>query len=115
MLEGFNEQRDGLTKSVSKFDVTQSTWSEVAPMPEPRFMMAVCAIGNTIYVFGGAHRLGGSVVSVIQYDTVANVWNVLDTTLEERVVLNVTEIDGLIHISVIGNSTERSSTSSRCL
>jgi hypothetical protein len=35
---------------------------------------------------------------------VANVWSVVDTTLKRRVVSNVTIIDGLIHLSVIGTS-----------
>jgi hypothetical protein len=46
-----NDARGGsLLSSVLKFDSTQDAWSEVEPMPAPRWLHAACAIGSDIYV-----------------------------------------------------------------
>jgi N-acetylneuraminic acid mutarotase len=42
-----------VTDSVLKFDSTQGTWRQVAPMPEPSNALAACAVGSDIFVFGG--------------------------------------------------------------
>jgi hypothetical protein len=45
-------------RSVLKFDSKMQSWSEVAPMPEGRYLSAACTYKNDIYVFGGE---GGSI------------------------------------------------------
>jgi hypothetical protein len=38
------------------FDIAEGKWSELAPLPTPRHAEVVAAVGNTIYVIGGANR-----------------------------------------------------------
>jgi hypothetical protein len=61
---------------VYRYDSTQGTWSEVAPMPEHRYMHAACAVGIDIYVLGGGKSMHDREpqASLFKYDTVENTW-----------------------------------------
>jgi hypothetical protein len=64
---------------VYRYDSTQGTWSEVAPMPEHRYMHASCAVGTDIYVLGGGKSFNDREpqASVFKYDTVEDTWSTL--------------------------------------
>lgn len=44
--------------NVRVFDTSNSTWSELAPLPEPRSSHDVALIGDTVYVVGGWNMQG---------------------------------------------------------
>ena len=41
---------------VEMYDIADGKWSTLAPMPTPRHAEVVAAVGNTVYVIGGANR-----------------------------------------------------------
>jgi hypothetical protein len=94
--QGFREER--FTSSVHKYDSTQDTWSEVAPMPEPRLELAACAIGSDLYVFGGFRTRNNPQASVFKYDTEGNTWSTLAPMPHRLFSHSATVIDGLIYI-----------------
>jgi N-acetylneuraminic acid mutarotase len=51
-----------------------TAWREVAPMPEPRGAAAIVAIGERLYVVGGANALGLA-VTTLEYDAAADRWS----------------------------------------
>jgi N-acetylneuraminic acid mutarotase len=71
-----NGANNSNTSTVLKFNSIQSTWSQVAPMPEASFDHAALAVGNFIFVFGGEDDEGHR-NSVYKYDTEADVWTTL--------------------------------------
>jgi hypothetical protein len=92
------------TESVLKFDSTQETWSQIAPMQEPRFALAACAIGNDIYAFGGSGTDFNTHASVFKLDTVANEWSTLAPMPVVSVYHSVSVLDGLMYIAGAGDN-----------
>jgi N-acetylneuraminic acid mutarotase len=101
--------------SVFKFDSTQGTWSEVAPMPEERFAHIACVLGSNIYVFGGCDNFlvqRDSVFmydvvakdSVFMYDVVANSWTTLAPMPTVGVCPGVTTLDDQIYLTGMGDN-----------
>jgi N-acetylneuraminic acid mutarotase len=68
------------TPSVIKFDSFQGTWSDVAPLPSARYDATACVIGSDIFVFGGGDE-DDSQYSVFKYDTEADEWSNLASTM----------------------------------
>jgi hypothetical protein len=99
--QGFREER--FTASVHKYDSTQGTWSEVAPMPEPRLYLAACAIGSDLYVFGGFRTRTDPQASAFKYDTEANTWSTLAPMPRRLFSHSASAIDGLIYIVGVGD------------
>jgi N-acetylneuraminic acid mutarotase len=88
-----------VTGSVLKFDSTQGTWSQVAPMPAARFVFAACAINGVIYVFGGFDsEIGAVQSSVSKYDTVSNEWSTLAPMPYVCKCHSAQVLDGLVYI-----------------
>jgi N-acetylneuraminic acid mutarotase len=64
--------------SVLKYDSTQGTWSQIAPMLAMRCGLAACAVGRDIYLYGGsADGMNRALASVFKFDTEANEWSTL--------------------------------------
>jgi hypothetical protein len=93
-----------VTASVHKFDSTQGTWSQVAPMPAVRCGHAACAIGSDIYVFGGENGDDRDQPSVFKYDTEANEWSTLAPMPHASVLHNASVLGGLVYIVGAGAS-----------
>jgi hypothetical protein len=93
----------GDTTSVLKFDSTQGTWSQVAPMPEERCDFPACAVGSNIFVFGGWNDRSDIRDSVFKYDTVANEWSTLAPTPHACYDHSVCVLDGLVYIVGVGD------------
>jgi hypothetical protein len=85
-----------VTASVLRFDSTQGTWSEVAPMPAARHAFAACAVGSDVYIFGG--YAGREQASVFKYDTVANAWSTLAPMSHACCDFSACVLDGLIYL-----------------
>jgi hypothetical protein len=91
----------GPIANVLKFDSTQGTWSEVAPMPQARDSLAVCMVGSDIYVpgdFGQDDEIFGDQVSVLKFDTVANVWSTVAPTPVACSSHSVSVLRGLVYV-----------------
>jgi hypothetical protein len=86
------------TASVLKFDSTQGTWSQAAPMPVANCAFAACAVGSDIYVFGGLDDLFQAQASVFKYDTEANEWSTLAPMPHASRYHHASVLDGLIYI-----------------
>jgi hypothetical protein len=84
--------------SVLRFDSTQGTWSQIAPMPAARYGFASCAIESDIYVFGGAGNDKESRASVFKFDTKANEWSTLVPLPRASVGHTTSVMDGLVYI-----------------
>jgi hypothetical protein len=96
-----------VTTSVRKYDSVQGTWSEVAPMPEPRCDFAACAVGKDIYVFGGCeiqNNLSSEDNSLFKYDTETDKWSTLTPMPEEQHGHSAIELNGVIYIVGAGYS-----------
>ena len=89
--------------SVLKFDSTQGTWSEVAPMPAGRLACAACVIGSNIYMFGG---FGGDRLeaSVFKFDTDADEWTILADMPQACISVSANFLGGLVYIVGAGGS-----------
>jgi len=57
------------------YDTHTDTWTELQPMPTPRFRPAVCVHGGRIYVMGGMNRRKKWLDVVESYDIQSNTWN----------------------------------------
>jgi hypothetical protein len=96
------------TAKVVKYDSVQGTWSEVAPMPVAKHMLAVCAIGSDIFVFGGYgsryKAQFGDQDSVFKYDTVADAWSTLAPMPQGSYFHSASVLDGLAYVVGAGHS-----------
>jgi hypothetical protein len=90
--------------SVLKFDSTQGTWIQVAPMPAARCAFATCAIGSDIYVFGGTAGDGRLLTSVFKFDMAANEWSALAPMRQASAYHSASVVDGLVYIVGAGAS-----------
>jgi hypothetical protein len=91
----------GSEGSTLKFDSTQGTWSEVAPMPERRHGCAACAVGIDIYVFGGQEDREEQ-ASVFKYDTMADEWSTLAPMPCTCALHSASVLDGMVYIMGVG-------------
>jgi hypothetical protein len=72
---------------------------------EVRFKIAACAIGSTIYVFGGCDNDYDPQASVFAFDTVANTWRTLAPMAAAFSELNACVLEELVYIVGIGASS----------
>jgi N-acetylneuraminic acid mutarotase len=84
--------------SVLKFDSTQGTWSQIAPMSEARYGHAACAIGSAIYVLGGNSCRTAPQASVFKFDTEANEWSTMAPMPHDCSYHSGSVLDGLVYI-----------------
>lgn len=68
--EGNPQRPDGVFPEVEVYDPRSDSWSSLAPMPTPRHGIGAAAVGNTIYVPGGASVQGLGVTPVLEAYTV---------------------------------------------
>jgi hypothetical protein len=88
--------------SVLKFDSTQRTWSQVAPMPAVGCGLAACAVLSDIYVFGGADGGNQNQTSIFKFDTEANEWSTLAPMPHACAYQCASVLDGMVYIVGIG-------------
>ena len=87
---------DMYSTSVLKYDTREDTWSDVAPMPGGRWWPAACAVGSSIYVFGGFNSSVKD--TVYRYDTEADEWSTLAPMPEARDGHSVSVLDGMVYV-----------------
>lgn len=64
------------TSTVQAFNFETMTWeTNIAPLETPRVYASAVALGDSIYVMGGADSLGNVLSSVEVYDPSANKWH----------------------------------------
>jgi hypothetical protein len=90
------------TTSVLKYDSTQKSWCDVAPMPAVRWAFASCVIGSDIFVFGGQDSADTSRRIVFKFDTEVNVWRTLAPMPQASDCHSASVLDGLIYIVGVG-------------
>jgi N-acetylneuraminic acid mutarotase len=98
VLGGWSDRRNIAMSSVLKFNSTQGTWSQVAPMPEAIYLCAACAIEGNIYIFGGRSPDRIPQPSVYKYETVSNEWITLAPMPRACNGLSVVVMNGLVYI-----------------
>jgi hypothetical protein len=96
----------GGSSNTFRYDSTQGTWSEVAPMPESRIAHAACAVGSDIYVFGGLDVQNVRQASAFKYDTVADEWSTLAPMPQPCAGHSASVLDGLLYIVGAGVDNE---------
>ena len=56
----------GYVSSVERYTPSSDTWSTVAAMPEARCAHCGCAVGESVYVFGGCNEVDVTLSSVFR-------------------------------------------------
>jgi N-acetylneuraminic acid mutarotase len=84
---------------VFEYDPAEDQWTEKAAMPirTERASACVAALGNKIYVFGGAR--GPTVADASAYDVVLDEWEALPALSQTREHCVAGAIDGIIYIA----------------
>ena len=87
------------SRQVFVYDPAMNEWTERTPMPDgtERATGCVAALGDTIYVFGGAR--GSTVSDASAYDTVLDEWQALPALPEPREHCAAGAIDGILYIA----------------
>ena len=98
------------TNSVWVFDIQSGTWSKGTPVPTPRGALTATAVGNRIYVIGGAKNPSYSTPELRPtvpvenlatnevYDTTSNTWSSERPMLTARNHHGAALIDGKIYV-----------------
>ena len=103
VLGGFD---GNATADVLKLDITQGTWSRVAPMPEIRYAFAACAVGTDIYVFGGSAADNQPQASVYKLDILSNAWSTLAPMPRACEFPSASVLEGLVYIVGVEDGRE---------
>ncbi|HVR21320.1 MAG TPA: kelch repeat-containing protein [Polyangiaceae bacterium] len=87
------------SRQVFAYDPAMNEWTERTPMADgtQRATGCVAALGDTIYVFGGAR--GSTVTDASAYDTVLDEWQSLPALPESREHCAAGAIDGILYIA----------------
>ena len=72
VVGGFSGQTP--SAAVEAYDTITDRWSPVAPLPTPLHHVAVAAVGDTLYAFGGLAPDFSGVASVFAYDPMTDAW-----------------------------------------
>jgi N-acetylneuraminic acid mutarotase len=91
------------TACVLRFNSTQGTWSDVAPLPAARYGAAACAVGSDIYIFSGVDG-GRSQATVFKYAAEANEWSTLAPMPHAAFGHSVNVLGGLVYVVGVGDS-----------
>jgi N-acetylneuraminic acid mutarotase len=104
---GRDEDNDGdivTTANMLKYNSTQDTWIQMAPMPAARWAFASCVVGSEILVFGGEDAERDPQASVPKYDTVTDEWSTLAPMPQPSHGRCVSVLDGLIYTMGAGTN-----------
>ena len=63
--------------AVERFDVANSTWEALAPMPVPCHDHSVAAVAGQLYVLGGKNSKCSSISAVQRFNLATGVWSEL--------------------------------------
>jgi N-acetylneuraminic acid mutarotase len=63
--------------AVEVYNLESDTWTEMKPMPDPRFGITCAPMGNRILIFGGAYNRLKKSNSVEEYDPSSDTWREL--------------------------------------
>ncbi|MDX1555718.1 MAG: kelch repeat-containing protein, partial [Xanthomonadales bacterium] len=75
------------------------SWTQGAPMIEPRARGASCVVAGRIYLFGGTAVSGGvGTDSTLEYDPATDSWRTRAAMPTLRVAATASEIDGRCHV-----------------
>lgn len=88
-----------VTNKFWRYDVADDVWVELPSMPIPRYGATMQAVGDKLYLIGGAVSHGNDATSMQIFDTATGKWDVAPYALaDEREGLASTVLDGLIII-----------------
>jgi hypothetical protein len=62
---------------VLRYDPGSDRWSNVAPMPSPRYNFGSWVLTSDVYVFGGLDHIDDDTDTVYRYNTETNKWSTL--------------------------------------
>lgn len=82
--------------TVQRYDPTNDTWADVAPLPLPRGAAGVAVMNRKIYVAGGL-RDGAAVNDFTAYDPVTNTWETLPAMPTARDHLVAVALNGKVY------------------
>ena len=88
---------DLVTNKFWRYDAGSDTWMQLPSMPIPRFGPTMQAVGDKLYLIGGAVSHGRDATSMMVYDIPSGQWSVREyATSYERVAPESVLIDGRI-------------------
>jgi hypothetical protein len=92
--------------SVEKYDPGLNAWSPCTTMFTERYGLAAAGFGATIFVFGGSNAVSQSLNTGEAYDTVANVWwNLPSSIPTARYAARAVALNGLVYVIGGSNAT----------
>jgi N-acetylneuraminic acid mutarotase len=86
------------SRSVLKFDSHAQTWSEVAPMPEPRAYAGACVVGSNIHVLGGKGPGSVFTATSYRYNMDTDAWSTLAPMPQVMRGHCICAVGGLIYV-----------------
>jgi len=100
-----------ILRTVEAYDPTTNTWRAKAPMPTPRYGLAVGVINGILYAVGGRNMAPGGIFTTVEaYDPITNRWSAKAPMPAGRAGLAVGTIDGILY--VVGGASLIKGTSS---
>jgi len=103
VMGGNKNWRNTLT-SVERFN-TETGWSDVQPMPTPRFSLAVAVLDNLLYAIGGYNRDQRELNTVEMYNPRSGQWTTVESMNTRRSGHGAAAMGGLVY--VVGGYDER--------
>lgn len=104
VMGGTSGEHAGRLTSTEIYDPTADSWTSGPTLPFGRSAFRAIAVGDTIYIFGGASVEQAASDSVQALDTKTNQWRTLAPLPVPLVGHAVVELDGMIY--VLGGSSQ---------
>lgn len=104
---------DLVTNKFWRYDAGTDSWVELPSMPVPRYGPTMQAVGERLYLIGGAVSHGRDASSMLIYDIPSGQWSVREQTLSyERIALESALLDN--KIAVVGGRDDNEFNLSVC-
>jgi hypothetical protein len=90
-----------------QFNTVEAIILPIADKPIRTFGSTMCVVGTDIYVFGGRNGDPRPIAQVMKYDTLCDMWSILDTSMpveSPNDVFTACEMGGLVYIVGAGTS-----------
>jgi N-acetylneuraminic acid mutarotase len=88
------------SSDVEAYDPVTDTWTEKAPMPTARMLLATSVVNGKIYAIGGALVAGGNCLSTLEeYDPATDTWTTKASMPTRRTAfLAASAVNGIIYV-----------------
>jgi N-acetylneuraminic acid mutarotase len=107
---GPNGSTNVVTGAVEAYDPVSNTWTPKAPLPTPRYGVAVGVVNGVLYAVGGQASGSGGLTVVEAYDPTSDTWASKASLPTSRFGLDVGVVNGVLY-AVGGEASTTTGTS----